>query len=36
MGLLRVPITRTYTLDEVPRAFSEFPGTLGKAAVVIA
>lgn len=34
-GLLRVPITRTYTLDEVPRAFGEFAGTLGKAAVVI-
>ncbi len=33
--LLRVPITRTYALDEVPRAFAEFAGTLGKAAVVI-
>jgi NADPH:quinone reductase-like Zn-dependent oxidoreductase len=34
-GRLRVPIARMHTLDEVPRAFTEFAGTLGKAAVVI-
>jgi|SRR5665647_69003 len=35
LGALRVPITRTYALDEAPQAFAEFAGTLGKAAVVI-
>jgi NADPH:quinone reductase-like Zn-dependent oxidoreductase len=34
-GRLRVPITRTYSLEDVPRAFAEFAGTLGKAAVKI-
>lgn len=35
LGALRVPITRTYALDDAPQAFVEFAGTLGKAAVVI-
>lgn len=35
-GALRVPITRTYSLEDAPRAFSEFPGLLGKAAVEVA
>jgi len=35
-GDLRVPITRAFTLDEVPDAIAAFPaGTLGKHAVVI-
>lgn len=35
-GSLRVAITRTYELEDVPRAIKEFAGTLGKAAVTIA
>src|SRR5665647_2523249 len=35
-GALRVPITRTYSLKDAPRAFREFPGLLGKAAVDVA
>jgi NADPH:quinone reductase-like Zn-dependent oxidoreductase len=35
-GELRIPITRTYALEDAPRAFSEFGGLLGKAVVVIA
>ena len=34
-GRLRVPITRTYTLDEAGKAFAEFSGTLGKSAISI-
>ena len=35
-GVLRVPITRTFALDEVPAAIAAFPaGTLGKHAVLI-
>jgi NADPH:quinone reductase-like Zn-dependent oxidoreductase len=35
-GVIRVPITRTFTLDEVPDALAAFPaGTLGKLAVAI-
>ena len=34
-GRLRVPVSRTYTLDKVPQAFRDFAGTLGKAAVVL-
>ncbi len=34
-GSLRAPITRTYTLDEVPRAIAEFPGSLGKTSIRI-
>ena len=35
LGALRMPITRTYALDEVPQTFAEFAGRLGKAAVVV-
>jgi NADPH:quinone reductase-like Zn-dependent oxidoreductase len=35
-GRIRVPISRTYALEDVPRALAEFPqGTLGKYAVRI-
>ena len=35
-GRLRVPVTRTYTLDEVGQAINEFPGgTLGKLGVAV-
>jgi NADPH:quinone reductase-like Zn-dependent oxidoreductase len=34
-GRLRVPVSRTYTLDKAPQAFGDFAGTLGKAAVVL-
>jgi NADPH:quinone reductase-like Zn-dependent oxidoreductase len=35
-GRLRVPITRTYPLDEVPAAFGDFrAGTLGKLGVAV-
>jgi NADPH:quinone reductase-like Zn-dependent oxidoreductase len=35
-GRMRMPISRTYTLDEVPQAFTDFAnGTLGKLAVRI-
>jgi NADPH:quinone reductase-like Zn-dependent oxidoreductase len=30
---VRAAITRTYALDDAPRAFAEFSGTLGKAVV---
>lgn len=32
-GSIKVPITRTYALEEVPNAIQEFAGALGKAAV---
>ena len=35
-GSLRLAITKTYPLEDVPRAFQEFTGTLGKAAVTVA
>jgi NADPH:quinone reductase-like Zn-dependent oxidoreductase len=36
-GRITVPVTRTYTIDEVPAAFSEFTsGTRGKIAITIA
>jgi NADPH:quinone reductase-like Zn-dependent oxidoreductase len=36
-GRLRIPIQRSYSLDEVPRAFDDFAaGTLGKLSVTIA
>ena len=35
-GQLRVPITRTYALHEVPKAFADLAaGTLGKFAVTV-
>jgi NADPH:quinone reductase-like Zn-dependent oxidoreductase len=35
-GRLRIPVMRSYTLDEVPKAFADFAaGTLGKLAVTI-
>jgi NADPH2:quinone reductase len=35
-GRLRIPVMRSYTLDEVPNAFADFAaGTLGKLAVTI-
>jgi NADPH:quinone reductase-like Zn-dependent oxidoreductase len=35
-GRLRVPITHTYALDEVPAAIADFrAGTLGKLAVAV-
>jgi NADPH:quinone reductase-like Zn-dependent oxidoreductase len=35
-GRIRIPVQRTYTLDEVPQAFVDFAaGTVGKLAVVI-
>ena len=36
-GRIRVPVTVTYTLDEVPRAFEEFrSGTRGKICIQVA
>jgi hypothetical protein len=36
-GLVRVNVTRTYTLDEIEQAITEVPeGTLGKLGVTVA
>ena len=35
-GKLEVPVSRSYTLDEVPTAFGDFAGgTVGKLAIII-